>query len=76
MLKNLKRSLETVFGDLIAVMESKGTLALRIGANEMVINAEGRLIDASGGRPAGLEVHVDDLSTAVPAAGASVASGV
>jgi len=76
MLKNLERSLNLAFNDQIAVEVSDEMLTLQIGRTKMAIDSEGRFIGASGGRPAGLEVHVDDLSTAVPAAGASVASGV
>ena len=73
MLKNLEQSLEFLFGDQGTVALSKGILTLRLGYTEIGINEEGRIVDASGGRPAGLEVHIDDPGVTVPAAGAAVA---
>ncbi len=76
MLKNLERSLEFLLVNQGATALSEGILTLRLGYTEIAIDEEGRIVDASGGRPSGLKIDINNPSPAVPTTGAAVTSGV
>ncbi len=76
MLKNLKESLESVFGYIAEVELSEGLLTLKIDGAEVVINESGELVGASRRRPAQFEVDVNYRSPLVSTAGSAVEASV
>lgn len=76
MLKNLKESLESVFGYIADVDLSEGLLTLKIDGAEVVINESGELVGASRLRPARFDVDVNYPSPFVSTAGSAVEASV
>ncbi len=73
MLKNLIESLECAFGDDISTrMDSRSTLAIKLGGVELCINENGQTVGVSGVGAACLNVDIDGLGRVVAPARAPV----